>query len=231
MPKTFVIGDIHGAHRALTQCLTRAAFDYATDTLICLGDVCDGWPETKGAIDELLKIRNLVFVQGNHDFWTAKWMLNGTVEPVWFRQGGEATVLSYNDSPVPSNHKTLLKNALPWYQQGNRLFVHAGIDPTRPLHFQSRDIFLWDRNLAHAALIAYNAGITTPLTSYNEIYIGHTPIPYDKPIWSGGVCLMDTGAGWAGVLSIMNIDTHEVFTSDNVPSLYPGITGRTRKDD
>ncbi len=47
MGRTFVIGDIHGAYRALRQCLDRADFDYESDHLICLGDVCDGWPDTK----------------------------------------------------------------------------------------------------------------------------------------------------------------------------------------
>ncbi len=47
MGKTFVIGDIHGAYRALRQCLERSTFDFEKDRLICLGDVCDGWPETK----------------------------------------------------------------------------------------------------------------------------------------------------------------------------------------
>jgi serine/threonine protein phosphatase 1 len=40
---------------------------------------------------------------------------------------------------------------------------------------------------------------------------------------------MDTGAGWSGVLTIMNIETKEFFTSDPVPVLYPGIEGRKRK--
>jgi serine/threonine protein phosphatase 1 len=40
---------------------------------------------------------------------------------------------------------------------------------------------------------------------------------------------MDTGAGWSGVLSMMNVDTKEVFTSDPVPDLYPGVVGRIKK--
>ena len=55
MTKTFVIGDIHGAYRALLQCLEKSRFDYQQDTLICLGDVSDGWPETSQAVDELLE--------------------------------------------------------------------------------------------------------------------------------------------------------------------------------
>jgi serine/threonine protein phosphatase 1 len=37
---------------------------------------------------------------------------------------------------------------------------------------------------------------------------------------------MDTGAGWDGCLSIMDINSKEFFTSDPVPSLYPEDSGR-----
>ena len=37
---------------------------------------------------------------------------------------------------------------------------------------------------------------------------------------------MDTGAGWNGLLSIMNIETKEYFCSDNVTELYPDETGQ-----
>jgi serine/threonine protein phosphatase 1 len=40
---------------------------------------------------------------------------------------------------------------------------------------------------------------------------------------------MDTGAGWSGVLSMMDIHTKEVFASDPVPLLYPGVEGRKKK--
>ena len=34
MRRTFVIGDIHGAYRALRQCLERAEFEYEEDELL-----------------------------------------------------------------------------------------------------------------------------------------------------------------------------------------------------
>ena len=83
MGRQFVIGDIHGAYRALIQCMERARFDRDTDSLICLGDVCDGWPETRRCVDELLTIPNLVYVLGNHDTWLLKWMKTGDVENIW----------------------------------------------------------------------------------------------------------------------------------------------------
>jgi serine/threonine protein phosphatase 1 len=229
MVRTFVIGDIHGAHRALLQCLERASFNYETDSLISLGDVADGWPETRQCIDELLKIKNLTYVFGNHDFWTLEWMETGIVEPVWFEQGGKATMKSYAEE-IPGTHIRFLKQALSYYLLENKLFVHAGINPRIPLEGQSLQTLLWDRNLAHTAYDLYTKGIPRQLTSYDEVYIGHTPvIPHVKPIQSGDIWLMDTGAGWSGVLSIMDIETKEFFTSDPVPSLYPGVEGRKRK--
>lgn len=227
MSRVFVMGDIHGACRALRQCLDRSAFDYENDHLICLGDVSDGWPETKAAVDELLRIKKLTYILGNHDWWTLEWMRTGKIEPLWYRQGGDATIKSYQTS-IPSEHLNFFSSARPYYVYANKLFVHAGIDPYSPLEDQDQDIFLWDRSLAMLALDCYDKSSGGSLTAFDEVYIGHTPIPYREPIKSLEVWMMDTGAGWSGVLSMMNVDTKQVFTSDPVPALYPGITGRTR---
>lgn len=228
MSRTFVIGDIHGAYRALRQCLERSDFDYDKDHLISLGDVADGWPETSHCIDELLKIKNLTYLMGNHDLWALEWMESGVIQNLWFDQGGEATVKSYQD-PIPQDHISFLKHALPYYLFENKLFVHAGIDPATPLEEQTIRTFLWDRSLAKLALDLKAKNLQEKLTVYDEVYLGHTPIASDKPYLACDVWLMDTGAGWSGVLSMMDIVTKEVFTSDPVPALYPGIKGRKKK--
>ena len=101
MSRIFVIGDIHGAYRALMQCLERSNFDYEQDQLICLGDVCDGWPETRRCIEELLTINHLTYILGNHDTWTLDWMKTGNIENIWYVQGGEATIDSYQAQAIP----------------------------------------------------------------------------------------------------------------------------------
>lgn len=228
MGRKFVMGDIHGAYRALIQCLERSKFNYKADVLIFLGDVADGWPETKACVDQLLQIRNLVYVLGNHDFWTLEWMEFGDADEVWLSQGGLATVNSYH-SGVPKRHVDFFKNAASYHIDNDKLFVHAGIDPDIPIHLQGNTTFLWDRTLAYRALENYTKNIQEKITDYNEVYIGHTPITELKPIKSGEVWLMDTGAGWSGVLSMMDIESKEVFTSDLVPTLYPGVEGRKRR--
>lgn len=227
MNRTFVIGDIHGAFRALVQCLERSGFDYEKDHLISLGDVCDGWPETKQAIDELRKVKSLTYILGNHDYWTLQWMRYGNTDEVWLKQGGAATIHSY-DGVADPEHAAFLKAALPYFVLHEKLFVHAGILPKRPLEQQGYDVFLWDRSLANTALDYYYNAKSSRISSYDEIYIGHTPTTFGKPVHGGGVWLMDTGAGWSGVLSMMDVHSKEIYVSDPVPLLYPGVIGRTR---
>jgi serine/threonine protein phosphatase 1 len=228
MGRTFVIGDIHGAYRALIQCLENSGFDRHADVLICLGDVCDGWPETKRCIDELLRIDNLIYILGNHDTWLLQWMKTGNVENIWYVQGGEASMHSYAGKAIPESHIAFLENARPYHILGNKLFVHAGIDTSQKLDQQSNDIFLWDRVLARRALNHFNKGERMQLTSFEEVYVGHTPTTYGRPVRACEIWLMDTGAGWSGQLSMMDVDTKDVFTSENVPDLYPGVPGRSR---
>ena len=39
---------------------------------------------------------------------------------------------------------------------------------------------------------------------------------------------IDTGAAFTGKLSGVNVNTKEVFQSDDLPSLYPNETGRNK---
>ncbi len=227
--RSFVLGDIHGAYRALMECFEKAGFNYKDDILICLGDVCDGWPEVDKSIDELLKIDNLVYILGNHDDWALKWFLYGDAPDIWISQGGRATMSSYRGD-VPSGHIELLKNARLYYIKDNRVFTHGGFDPFEELEYQDKDIFIWDRTLLQLALNLHFSGSEKNISGFDEIYLGHTPtLNYgtNEPKKICEIYMMDTGAGWpGGVLSLMNIDTKEVFTSDHVDKLYPGIPGR-----
>jgi serine/threonine protein phosphatase 1 len=226
--QTYVIGDIHGAFRALKQCLDKSKFNYGTDHLICLGDVCDGWPDTKLCIDELLKITNITYVIGNHDIWLMNWFHQKVAEDIWLKQGGTASVASYSEG-IPSTHIEFMQKALPYFVHEKKLFVHAGIDPHIPLEKQDIINFAWDRSLIQKAWNYYVRETTVQLTPFEEVYLGHTPIPFAHPIKSCEIWMMDTGAGWSGVLSLMNIHSKEVFISDPVPSLYPGVEGRMKK--
>jgi len=225
MSKTFVLGDIHGAYRALIQVLERSSFDNENDRLIFLGDVTDGWPQTKQAIDELLKIKNLVHLMGNHDVWALQWMETREAAEIWLSQGGRATCNSYKDG-IPEAHLNFLRQAKPHFIKDNGLFVHAGILPGMKVEQCPHEILYWDRTLVRLAQDLKQKEMERQLTPYDEVFVGHTPITSPHPMKYCEVWMVDTGAAWSGVLSMMNVDTKECFASDVVQDLYPGVKGR-----
>ncbi|MCF8226093.1 MAG: metallophosphoesterase [Bacteroidales bacterium] len=187
MLRTFVIGDIHGANEALLQVFDRSGFDPGRDRLICLGDVCDRHAGVKACVEELLKIKDLVMILGNHDLWALEWMettaRNGkgfhiesidtdAVYASWLYQGGDKTILSYS-SGIPESHIDFFRNAKYYHIENNRLFVHGGIDRSLPLEKQDTETFLWDRSLVKYALKNHKKGIR--ITDFDEIFVGHTP--------------------------------------------------------
>ena len=65
--KKYVIADIHGNYKALKQVLKKSKFNYKKDFLIILGDVVDGYSCSFEVVEELIKIKNKIFIIGNHD--------------------------------------------------------------------------------------------------------------------------------------------------------------------
>ena len=227
--KIFTIGDIHGAYKALVQCFERSGFDYSKDRLIVLGDVCDGYSEVKQCFDELLKIKHCDYIIGNHDLWALDWATKGIKEDLWLNQGGRNTIASYDGQEMPKAHVDLLKNAHLWIEYNDKLFVHAGFDPKKPMAKQGLQILVWDRDLLGDAWKKYLRGeVDYQYTEFKEIYLGHTTTEMFhslRPMNFCNIWALDTGAGWSGKLTIMDVDTHEYWQSDLTPELY-GVKGR-----
>jgi len=222
--KEFVIGDMHGGYRALVQCLERSKFNYDKDRLICLGDVADGWTETAECFEELFKIKNLVYVRGNHDQFLKDWLKKGKTPDVWVLQGGQNTIKSYYKNPhLMKKHLAFLaKTPFYYHDESNRVFVHGGVSQKQYELKDTDKMFLcWDRTI-------WDNRKDLPGFPYDEVYVGHTSIwrHSETPINVGKVWYMDTGGGWEGKLSIMDINTKEVFQSDVVADLYPESAGR-----
>jgi serine/threonine protein phosphatase 1 len=190
--KRFVVGDIHGQYTALLQCLERASFNYDTDTLISVGDLVDRGKDSFLVIEELLKIKNLITVRGNHDLVFQNWYETGKHMLLWLH-GGEETRLSYilkgrniNDVDnlpnfitkldVPDSHYNLLKNQLPYYiDSENNCFIHGGFDKKFELINQDENDFYWDRTLWNKALCCRGEEKLKTKNGFNQIFIGHTP--------------------------------------------------------
>ena len=227
--KTFVLGDIHGAYLALLQCFERSHFDYREDRLIVLGDVCDGYPEVKQCFEELLKIKHCDYIIGNHDLWALNWATKGIKEDIWLTQGGQNTMASYGATPMPRTHIDLLTNAHAWFELENKLFVHGGFDPKKPIVKQSLETLVWDRDLITQAWKKYLVDEDYQYTDFAEVYLGHTTTQSFhslKPLKFCNIWMLDTGAGWSGKLTIMDVYTKEYWQSDLSSQLYPGMKAR-----
>lgn len=241
MKRTLVIGDIHGGFKALIQLLERVKLT-EDDQLIFLGDYVDGWSESSQIIDfliELSKTQSCIFIKGNHDAWCQNWLTNGETNSIWLKHGGEATIASYQGFSEDKKHQHLefFQEMLNYFvDDNNRLFIHAGFSsmhgPEKE-HYSSN--YSWDRTLWETAVsmdkkISKNSKLFPKrLLLFNEIYIGHTPtidLGVSTPLKKANVWNVDTGAGFTGSLSALDIHSKLIWQSDPLPSLYPNEKGR-----
>lgn len=250
------MGDIHGAHKALVQCLERSSFDYRNDLLIQLGDVADGFDDVYECVEELLKITHLVAIRGNHDEWLNQFCLTGYHEQHW-SQGGKGTVSSYlkltgkkpniiaskffgfnvniKPSDIPERHVNFFSDQQAYFvDENNNCFVHGGFNRYQSFYEQREETFYWDRSLFLDAIEFEQMKVKLPgiefemATPFNKVYIGHTStiaFKNEQPMYGANVINLDTGAGWGGRLSMMEVGTDNLWQSDPVTELY-GYRGR-----
>lgn len=273
MGRTIVCGDIHGAHKALLQCLDRSNFDNNNDTLIQIGDVIDGWSESFESVEELTKIKNLIPIVGNHDRYFYHFLTKG-IHPYGWKGGGSIETLKsyaknsnrkvsinlkmsgvstdFNNTDIPESHQRFFLSQNPYVVIDNKCFVHGGFNITSPINNSKIDELCWNRDMWYSAL-SYETSIhkdlreRIPFTNkdgFEEIFIGHTPTTnwsyksiykkgkskkITKPILAGNIWNVDTGAGWDGKLTFMDIHTKEIWRSDRVNKIYKGESGRNYK--
>jgi serine/threonine protein phosphatase 1 len=125
-----------------------------------------------------------------------------------------------------------------YVDESNNLFIHAGFSSMHgPEKEHYTTNYTWDRTLWEMALTMDKRikkdSLSYPkrLLIYNEIYIGHTPtLNYniEVPMQGCNVWNIDTGAGFYGKLSCLDIETKTFWQSDVVQSLYPKENGRNK---
>ena len=239
MGRVIVCGDIHGCYLGLLQCLERSNFDKENDTLISIGDVADGWPQVPECVEELLTIKNLIPLRGNHCVWIWNYFTTRHKQEIWVSQGGRATLDAYERTGQLNDqrHIDFWNNQLNYYiDDENRLFVHAGFDltygfewsKTASVGIPNATELHWNRDCAEFNTKSWPNSSYKFLDEFKEIYIGHTAhntlsfnTPEKKNIWN-----VDTGGGWSGKLTFLDVNTKEYWQSDNVKTLYPNELGR-----
>lgn len=239
--RTLVIGDIHGGLKALKQLLDKAKVNH-NDLLIFLGDYVDGWSDSAEVINFLIELKadyQCRFIRGNHDALVNNWLKTGDANDKWMEHGGQSTKEAYLniDKKNRELHIQFMDNLENYIiDSQNRLFLHAGFDNLHGPDYEfHKHMVYWDRTLWEMVkcmdpnLSTEDEFYPDRLKLFKEIYIGHTPttrIGENKPVNFQNVWNIDTGAAFKGSLSMMDIETKEVWQSDPVYKLYPDEDGR-----
>lgn len=241
MGRKLVIGDIHGGLKALVQLLERAKVT-PEDELIFLGDYVDGWSDSANVVSYLIefsKQNTCIFLRGNHDDLTHRWLKDGELNDQWLQHGGQSSIDAYRQFSEEEKqaHIKFFEQMVNYYiDKENRLFVHAGFTNQRgPENEYTPTPFYWDRTLWEMAmsldpkLKPGDTNYPKRLELFKMIFIGHTPVTRigkDKPVNFANVYNVDTGAAFMGKLSLLDVDSLEIIQSDPVHELYPEESGR-----
>lgn len=241
MGRSIAIGDIHGGLKALIQLLEKIEVT-PEDELIFLGDYVDGWSDSANVVSyliDLAKQNTCIFLRGNHDDLTHRWLSTGELNEKWLEHGGQSSIDAYRNfsSEEIESHIEFYNQMLNYYvDKKNRLFVHAGFTsqhgPEQEYHETG---FYWDRTLWEMAL-SLDKNIEPGDTNYpkrlqifDEIFIGHTPVTRineEAPVKRANIWNVDTGAAFMGKLSALEVNTKEIWQSEPVFKFYPEEEGR-----
>ncbi len=220
--RAYVIGDIHGRADLLLALLEKIYSDSKTGPqnkyLIFLGDYIDRGTESKKVIDIILNrippIFKQVTLSGNHEEAMSNFLDEPLSGAYWLNFGGAETLLSYRvgippgilkpemlvqvaenlKAAIPEEHKRFLANLQSTFVLGDYMFVHAAIDPSKPLKNQSSHDLHWG-----------NAAFMNNDALYSKVIVhGHTITGF--PEFHANRISIDTGAYYSDKLTCLVLD-------------------------
>lgn len=209
------VGDIHGSLRKLRK-LIACCKQYADGrpmTFVFLGDYIDRGPDSAGVIRYVIDLQSrlrehVIALKGNHEAMALDVIDGTTAADYWLVQGGAATLLSYGAKSareLPGAHVDWLRSLRLSYDDGRRFFVHAGIDPEKPLDAQREHDLFWIRE-----------PFLSDQRDYGRLIVhGHTPLTTGAPDLRTNRLNLDTAAVFGGPL------TAAVFTdAETTPTTF-----------
>lgn len=219
--RIYAIGDIHGRADLLRDLLLDIIDDLGRDRarfpiVVFLGDYIDRGPASAEVIELILKASETlltVCLSGNHELYALRFLAEPATGASWFEVGGRETLASYGVSLpwrltsraleaassefaelLPADHYHFLANLGLTASFGDYLFVHAGIQPERPVAEQGESVL----TLIREPFLDYQ-------NMFGRIVVhGHTPVP--APDIRPNRINIDTGAYLTGRLTCLVIE-------------------------
>jgi serine/threonine protein phosphatase 1 len=219
--RIWAIGDIHGCDVALERLLERIA-PTADDTVVVLGDIVDRGPNSRRAVELLMRLRSqcqLVHLIGNHEQVMLEALDGGSVALLrsWLSIGGLETLESYGGQSiglVPPHHVRFLRAGLNYWETEHAIFIHANLLPGVELADQPDYALRWE----------HLTGWEPPWHDGREIICGHTSQKDGVPKTLEGWVCIDTyahGGGWLTALDVTTDTIHQARQSGEARGPLP----------
>lgn len=163
MGRLIAIGDIHGCNDELVRLIDTLELK-SDDKLVFLGDYIDRGPNIFETIKTLIKIKEeypqTVCLMGNHermflDFLSPNctrdqegmFLYNGGLETIdsYRANGFESQVGKIDFIDLPESHQVFYDELELFHEDGDFLFVHAGVHPDFDIDKQTDHDMLWIR--------------------------------------------------------------------------------------
>ena len=219
MNNRYAIGDLHGCSKTFRKLVRDVIRLEKSDVLYCMGDYIDRGPDSKGVIDFILELRENGYtvntLRGNHDQMMMDASKNSESLKDWLRNGGSTTLKSFNVQSyeeLDSKYKRFFYETQFYFETGNYILVHAGLNFRYEDPFQDTNAMMWIR------------GFTVDKKKLGDRIIvhGHTPLPWDVIQKQQGENVIGIDAGCVypnltgfGHLVAFNLTTGEFFAVDN----------------
>jgi hypothetical protein len=127
-----IISDIAGQYKTFLALIAQMPADA---TVLSVGDMVDRGPDSASVISWFMNPdNNAAAIMGNHEHMMLDHLRRGTYyQPsVWINNGGDHTLLSYNNS-VPAEVVDWLASLPLYYRDTGLIVTHAPIHPIRGL--------------------------------------------------------------------------------------------------
>lgn len=212
----YVVGDIHGCDRQLSQLLQR--FDPAVP-IVFLGDYVDRGEHSRSVIHRLMQLETATCLMGNHEAMLLEFLEQPAgIGRQWLQYGGLQTLADFGVEAVSAQSSlqeleraarqfaaALGSEMRSWLSQrplgclnGNIFLSHAGADPDLSVDDQPKETLLWGAK----------TGRTTPHQEGLWLVHGHWIVP--EPEIANGHIALDTGAYATGRLTAAEISSDGV---------------------